>query len=144
MDEVDGVAEALLQSRVAFLGGGEIDAFGFFDQRAYPIDAAAGIERARHRLDHFAKTIQRHRAGIDLLPAGGLFAQFRNVHVAEISQHQRARDRRRREHQKIDRLALARQREPLMHAEAMLLVDDRQSQIGETPRCPGTARACRR
>ena len=60
-----------------------------------------------------------------------LFAQRRNVHVAEIGEHQRARDRRRREHQEVDGLALARERQPLMHAEAMLLVDDRQRQIVE-------------
>ena len=116
---------------VALLGGGEIDAFGFLDQRAHPVDAAAVIERALDRLDHLAEPLQRQRAGVDLLPAGRLFAQLGNVHVAEIGQHQRARDRRRREHQKIDRLALARERQPLVHAEAVLLVDDGQREIVE-------------
>ncbi len=120
-----------MQGLVAFLGGGEIDAFGFLDQRAHPIDAPAFVERARHRLDHLGEPVERHGAGIDLLPAGRLLAQFRDIHVAEIGQHQRARDRRRGEHQKIDRLALARQRQPLMHAEAMLLVDDGQGEIAE-------------
>ncbi len=73
VDEIDRVAEALLQSRVAFLGGGEIDAFGFLDQRADPIDAAAVVERARHRLDHFGEPVERHGAGIDLLPARPAF-----------------------------------------------------------------------
>ena len=62
---------------------------------------------------------------------GRLFAQFGDVHVAEIGQHQRARDRRCGEHQKIDRFAFAGEREPLMHAEAMLLVDDGERQIAK-------------
>src|SRR2546430_9771761 len=33
----------------------------------------------------------RHRAGIDRLPSRRLLAQLRDVHVAEISQHQRDR-----------------------------------------------------
>ena len=118
-------------SACTLLGGGEVDAFGFLDQRADPIDAAAFVERARHGFDHFVEPLERHRAGIDLLPAGGLFAQFGDIHVAEIGQHQSARDRRRGQHQQIDRLALAGERQPLMHAEAMLLVDDGQRQIAE-------------
>ena len=106
-------------------------AFGFLDQRAHPIGAAAFVERAGDRILDFGKPRQRYRARIDLLPAGGLFAQFRDIHVAEIGQHQGARDRRCREHEKIDRFALARQSEPLMHAEAMLLVDDGQREIGK-------------
>ena len=116
---------------IAILRRGEIDAFGFLDQRADPIDAAAFVERARHGLDHVVEALERNGAGIDLLPAGRLLAQFRDVHVAEIGEHQRARDRRRGQHQQIDRLALFGEREPLMHAEAMLLVDDRQSEIAK-------------
>ena len=131
VNEFDSVAEALRQSRVAVLGGGEVDTFGFLDQRANPVDAAAIIERALDRIDHFAEPLQRQRAGIDFLPAGRLLAQFGDIHVAEIGQHQRARDRRRRQHQKIDRLALARERQPLMHAETVLLVDNGERQIVE-------------
>ncbi len=131
MDDIDRVAEPLFQIAEALLGGGEVDAFAFLDQRAHPIDAAAFVERALNRLDHFGEPRQRHGAGIDLLPAGGFFAQLGNVHVAEIGQHQRARDRRRGKHEQVDGFALARQREPLMHAEAVLLVDDGERQIAE-------------
>ena len=120
-----------VQSLIAILGGGEVDAFGFLDQRADPIDAAAVVERARDRIDDFAEPFQRQRAGVDFLPAGRLFAQLGNVHVAEIGQHQRARDRRRGEHQKIDRFAFAGERKPLVHAEAVLLVDNGERQIVE-------------
>ena len=75
--------------------------------------------------------VERNGAGVDRLAAGRLLAQFGDVHVAEISQHQRARDRRRGEHQHVDRFALLRQRQPLMHAEAVLLVDDGEREIVE-------------
>jgi len=100
VDEFDRVAEALLQGLVTVLGGGEVDGFRFLDQRAHPIDAAAVVERAAHRLDHFAEPLQRQRAGVDLLPPGGLFAQLGHVHVAEVSEHQSARDRSSRQHQR--------------------------------------------
>ncbi len=61
----------------------------------------------------------------------GFSRSSENVHVAEIGQHQRARDWRCGEHQKVDRLALACQRQPLVHAEAMLLVDDSKREIVE-------------
>jgi hypothetical protein len=53
VDEADGRAEALLQVLEAVLGGGEIDGFGFLDQRTHPINAPALVERACHAVDHF-------------------------------------------------------------------------------------------
>ena len=130
--QIDRGAEALLQRGEALLGGGEIDGFGFLDQRADPIDALALVERAADRvLDTSSSRRQRYGARVDRLAAGRLLAQFGDIHVAEIGQHQRARDRRRGQHQHVDRLALARQREPLMHAEAMLLVDDGEREIAK-------------
>ena len=129
--QTDAVAEAFLQAFEALGRIGEVlDAFGFgfLDQRADPVDTFAGIERAADAVDHFAEAARGQCAGIDRLPAGGLFAQFRDVHVAEISQHQRARDRRRAQHQHVDRFALGGQRQTLAHAEAMLLVDHGQRQ----------------
>ena len=129
--QIDAVAEVLLEVGEALLGGGEIARFGFLDQRADPVDALAFVERAADRLDHLVEPAERDGAGVDRLAAGRLLAQFGNVHVAEIGQHQRARDRRRGHHQHVDRLALARQRQPLVHAEAVLLVDDGEREIAE-------------
>ena len=131
VNEFDNAAKPLRQIAVPVLGGGDVDHFGLFDQRTDPVDAAAGIERALDRIDHFGKPLERQRAGIDFLPAGRLLAQFRDIHVAEIGQHQRARDGRRRQHQKIDRLALTRECQPLMHAETVLLVDNGEREIVE-------------
>ncbi len=75
-------------------------------------------------------------------PAG--FSVSRDdVHVAEGGQHQRARDRRRRHHQHIGRIALGGDRQPLVDAEAVLLVDHREARGRETSHAPGTAHACR-
>ena len=68
---------------------------------------------------------------VDRLAARRLLAQRRHVHVAEIGEHQRARDRRRRHDQQVDRLALGGERQALAHAEAMLLVDHGEAEIGE-------------
>ena len=131
MDEADPVAEALAQALEALGGVGEVPGalgLGFLDQRADPVDELAGGQRASDRLRHLAETAHRHRAGVDRLPAGRLFPQFGNIHVAEIGQHQRARDRRRAQHQHVDGVAFGGQRQPFAHAEAMLLVDHRERQ----------------
>ena len=68
---------------------------------------------------------------LDRLAAGRLFGELRDVHVAEGGQHQRARDRRRGHHQHVGRVALGGERQALVHAEAVLLVDDGQRQVVE-------------
>ncbi len=55
VDQTDGRAEALLQILEAVLGGGEIDGFGFLDQRTDPINPPALVERARHATDDFVE-----------------------------------------------------------------------------------------
>ena len=118
-----------LQALEALGGVGEVVGalgLGFLDQRADPVDELAGGQRAADGFHHLVETAHRHRAGVDRLPSGRLFAQFGNVHVAEIGQHQRARDRRRAQHQHVDGLALGGQRQAFAHAEAMLLVDHRE------------------
>ena len=131
VDEADLVAEALLQALETLGRIGEMIGafgFGFLDQRTDPVDQLARRQRAADRIDHVLEPAVRHGAGIDRLAAGRLLAQFGDVHVAEIGQHQRARDRRGAEHQHVDGFALRGQRQPLAHAEAMLLVDDGERQ----------------
>ena len=131
VNEIDRRAEARLQIRVSFLGGGEIGHFRFFHEGTNPVDALAVGKRAPDRFHRFVEARERNCAGIDGQPACRLLAEFGYIHVAEIGEHQRARDRRRRKHQHIDRLALARQREPLMHAKAVLLVHDCERKVIE-------------
>ena len=131
VDKPDLVAEALLQALETLRRIGEmLDALGlgFLDQRTDPVDQLAGRQGAADRVDHLVDAAVGHGAGIDRLAAGGLLAQFGDVHVAEIGQHQRARDRRCAQHQHVDGLALRGQREPFAHAKTVLLVDDGQRQ----------------
>ena len=123
--------EARLEQAEALLGGGQIGVLGFGDQRADPVDALTVVDGAADRVDHLVEPRKRNRARVDRLAARRLLAQLRDVHVAEIGQHQRARNRRRGQHQHVHRLALAREREPLMHAETVLLVDDRQREVAK-------------
>ena len=80
-------------------------------------------------LDQLAEPLERQRDGLDRPAAGRLFGEPGDVHVAEGGQHQRARDRRRRHHQHVGRVALGGDRQALVDAEAVLLVDDRQDQV---------------
>ena len=75
--------------------------------------------------------LHRQGAGVHGLASGGLLPKGRNIHVAEIGEHEGARNGRRCHDQHIHRLALFAQRETLMHAETMLLIHHRVSQIAK-------------
>ena len=73
-----------------------------------------------------------HDAGLDRLAARRLLGELRDIHVAIDGQRQGARNRRRRHHQQVgDAARLGLKRQPLMHAEAVLLVDDHEAQVVE-------------
>ena len=110
---------------------GEIAGLGFLDQRTDPIDAAAFGKRAPDRGHHLVEAIERDGAGVDRQPPGRLLLELGDVHVAEGGQHQRARDRRRGHHQHVDRRTLAGERQALVDAEAVLLVDDGERKIAK-------------
>ena len=80
---------------------------------------------------HLVEPFDREDAGVDRLSPRRLLAQGGDVHVAEIGEHQRARNRGRGHHQEIDGFALGGGREPLADAKPMLLVDHREPEIGE-------------
>ncbi len=131
MDHVDPRPEPLLQGRETVLGGRDVERLGFRHQRADPIDLRALIERAADALHHLVEPVERHGARVDRLPARRLLPQDRDIHVAEIGEHQRPRDRGRRHHQQVDRLALGGERQPLVDAEAMLLVHHGEGEVPE-------------
>ncbi len=131
MHQADDFAELGFQRLVARLGGGEIDFLRLFDQGTDPVGARPRRQRAADGFDHLAGSLQRYRARVDRRAARRLLAQFRDLHVAEIGDDQGARNRRRGHHQHVDGAALARQRQPLVHAEAVLLVDHREREIAK-------------
>ena len=73
--------------------------------------------------------------------AGGLAISVTRE-VAVDRERERARDRRRGHVQHVRRAALG-ERRPLLDAEAVLLVDDGDREVGELDLAPGSARACR-
>ncbi len=131
MDQPDARAEMRGEIGEPRLGGGEVGGLGFVHQRTDPIDPAPLAQRMAEPLHHLVQAFRGDGAGVDRLAARRLLAQLADIHVAEIGEHQRARDRRRRHHQHVDRLALGGEREALVHAEAVLLVDDGEREIAE-------------
>ena len=88
VNEIHHGAEALTQCVETLLRRREIDVLGFFHQRAHPIGAVPGAQCPADCFDHFLGSIERDGAGVDRLAPGRLLAQLRDIHVAEIGQHQ--------------------------------------------------------
>ncbi len=113
------------------LGRRQLDLLGLLHQRADPVDLLAFADRVGNPPDQLVQPIERQRHGADRPAASRLLRQPRDIHVAEGGQHQRARDRRRRHHQHVRGVALGGDRQPLVHAEAMLLVDHGKHEVAE-------------
>ena len=134
VDQPDDLAKARLERPVTLLRGrlvGILGGFGIADQRADPIEALAALERGPDPCEDRLEPGKRQGAGPDAAPSGRLLAQLRDRHVAIERQHEGARDRGRGHHQEVRALALGGQAQALMDAEAVLLVDHRERQIGE-------------
>ena len=101
MHQPDLLAEALREVGVALLRRGDVQHLGLGDQRADPIDLRARSDGAADAADHLLEPLARHDAGRDRLPPRRLLVEPRDVHVAIAREQQRARDRRRRHHQKL-------------------------------------------
>ena len=82
-------------------------------------------------LDDLARPRRGDERRLDRLPPRRLLVEDREVHVAVLGEGERARDRRRRHHQHVDGVALCAQVHALEHAEAVLLVDDREAEVVE-------------
>ena len=109
----------------------KVERFRFADERANPIDLIAVRDRPADAAHHFVQALDGDHLRGDRLAAGGLLIEHRHVHVAEIGERQGARDRGRGHHQNVDGLALGAERQALVDAEAVLLVDDRDAEILE-------------
>ena len=129
--EADGVAEYGAKRFSALFGRGDVERLALIDQRTNPVGARAGGQSLREASHHLVEPFDRQDARIDRLAPRRLLAQSGDIHVAEIGEHERTRDRRRRHHEKVDRLALGGEGQALADAEPMLLVDHREPEIGE-------------
>jgi hypothetical protein len=132
VNQVDRVfTEPLFENNAALLCCGKVGLLGFFNLWTDPINSFAPRQRPADRRDKIFKALERDHARVYRLPTGWFLTQFGNVHVTEIGESQRARDRGRRHHEHVDRVTFLGQRKPLMNAKSMLFIDDCQPKILE-------------
>src|SRR5579875_3431316 len=131
VNEADSAAEDVSQMGKALLRGSNVKLLAFLNERADPEGAGAPREGALQPLDQLVHAIERQGAGVNRPPSRGLFAQIGNIHVAEIGQHQAARDGRRGHDENVGRLALIAEGETLMDAETMLFIDNGKTEIAK-------------
>ena len=126
MHKADGVAETGAKLCIARFRRGDIEHLRLCDEWTHPIDLRAAGDSARNSGDDFVEPFERNGAGRDRFPSRRLLVEPRHVHIAVAREEERARDRRggHDQHAGAAFAALGLQGEALMHAEAVLLVDD--------------------
>ena len=134
VDHDDSISEPLLERCVARLGGGDVGEVGhaidLAHHRADPIGLLTAGEMPFHPGDHFLHARLRNHQRLDRLPSGRELVEAAHVHFAILRQRQRARDRGRGHREGVRCApALARQRQPLGDAEAVLLVDHHKAEV---------------
>ena len=109
------------------------------DQRADPVGLAPGGAGVANAADDIGTACGRDRHGLDRFAPRRQLVDHRHVEVGIQALGEGARDRGGR-HDQLMRTAIAAapllaQRQALMHAEAVLLIDDDESQIGKFDVC---------
>ena len=102
---------------------------GRLDQSADPIRLLPRIQHAAHPLQNVRASFVTHDHRIDRLRAGGQLIDQRHIHVGVQRHGQSAWYGRGGEDELVRNAAFVAQRHALMHAEAMLFVDDGQGQV---------------
>ena len=142
MHEADATRRQRRRRLVALARRGEIGGLAFLDRRADPIDFGPSRQRAADCPDDLVEALQRCGPGVDRARAGRLFGEPRNFETAVDGQHQAARDRRRALIKRVSAIApLGGERQALLDAEAVLLVDDREGEVAELTSNPPPASA---
>ena len=101
-------------------------------QRADPIGPLAAFDAAPQPRHDLIQALERQHARVNGQAPGGLFGELGYVHVAIDRQRQRAGNGSGRHDQKVRGASSLRlQRKPLVHPEAMLLVDHDKSKVLE-------------
>ena len=117
----------------------QVDLFAVLDQRIDDIRLTPVFQFRTN--SHFVATRTGRTVVFTGFRPSGPLANLRRRRSRAVVERQRARDRRGRHHEHVG-IALLTQRRSLHDAEAMLLVDDHQSELVERRR-PAAARACR-
>ena len=126
--------EFLLQLRRHVLGRLGVERFGFLDERAHPIGLPALAAGRGDPLRGLGAAGTRRDGRNDRLAPGRQFVDDRHVHVCIHRHRQRPRNGGRGHDELVRQAALAAQQHALMHAEAVLLVDDREAEGVELDR----------
>ncbi len=113
----------------------QVDLFALVDQRAHPVHLAPTLDLVVDARDHVVAPVVGEDLGHHRRAAWRQLVDGAHVEVGEVRHCERARDRRGAHHQQVrlERLPLqlVAQRQPLRHAEAVLLVDDGQPELRE-------------
>jgi hypothetical protein len=134
VNETDAqIREGLNKHLVAHLGGFEIQDFGLFDERTNPIRLLAQLTRISYASDNFfTPGVGKGHRG-NRLPSRRHFIDDRGIEVGVRGHRKRTRDRCCR-HNELVRIAVCSdaflaQSDTLMNAEAMLLVNNNESEV---------------
>ncbi len=103
----------------------------FLDHRTNPIDLGLLLQAPADRRDNIVEPLQCYRARVDRLTSRRLFGQPRHVEIAIGGHHQGARDRGGAHQQGVGIAALCGERQALLDAKAVLLVDDDESEVAK-------------
>ena len=146
--EIDAmIRQRARQFAVDRFGRLRLQLFGFFDDRADPIGLTPFRARGANAFDHFVAPSVRDGDRRHRRAAGRKFIDRRDIQIGVRGHRQRARNRRRGEHElmrhAIAAAAFVAQQKPLVYAEAVLLIDDDQPELARIRRLPASARACR-
>ena len=102
--------------------------FRFLDHRIDHVGLPPQVDLLLQETIDLLDCAPRHVFGDDRLAPRRQFIDDADVQIAVNGQRQRARNGRRGHHQDVRMRAFFHQLLPLLHAEAMLFVDDRQAQ----------------
>ena len=103
--------------------------FRFFDHRIHHVGLPPRIDLLFEKAVDLLDASLLHMLGDDGLASGRHLIDDAHVQIAVDRERERARDGRRRHHQHVRMTALLHQFLPLLHAEAMLLIDNRQAEL---------------
>ena len=136
VDQSDGQARQGLAKRLpGGFGGLRLQLFGFLDQGADPVGLSALGAAGAHALNHLGAAAVGDQHGIDRRTPWRQLIQHRGVQIGVGAHCQGARNRRGGHDQLVrrhaTRCALVAQGQALLHAKAVLLVDDGQPEIAK-------------
>src|SRR5688572_25079600 len=82
VNDAGTAGKSLRQMAQSCLGSSLVEVFAFLDERTHPICFLILRQCALQSFDQLVKPVARHGSCIDTLPAGWLFGQPGDIHIA--------------------------------------------------------------